>query len=508
MAAYRYFSEGQLKVDPTTGTRCRTGQLNHQFVEQKFIDGTWVGIGDNDGVRYGDVAGAGCRFRDGLRDGDYVVDVELEVAGFLLAENDGWENIGGASGYWYPLKDSAFMAKVLFLGKVSEISGGQMPNKVIGSSDYLTVINATPGAESFQCPNPVAVSLGDEIVTNGTFDDATGWTLDNHWTVGSGKASCDAVSPAGGVHRQISLTVGKTYRVSFEITDYISGAVNYLQDYSTAGTARNSLGVFAQDFIYATGDIPGRQEITATTGFVGSIDNFSIKEVTIVDNDYILADTDHVWFNIDKSQRTVSTAELIGYDLQKTPVKYLDDSPNTLEEIVILKVGEVLTSGERNSLFRYMRLPVLWDNSLNITYGHLKSNRIGHNLWTVYGVNGELVQNGHFDADSIWTKGAGWTISGGKANCNLSANTSLSQVISTTSGKTYRVSFEISNCTTGGLTYVRIGWGAPNSKILITGNGIYTAILDLNLNASNELTFFGTTGDIFSIDNVSVKEVV
>jgi len=101
MAAYRYFHEGQLKEDPTTGTKCRTGQLNHQFVEQKFVGGVWIGIGDNDGVRYGDVAGAGCRFREGMRDGDYVVDVEIEIAGFLLAEGDGWVNCGSVSGaYW------------------------------------------------------------------------------------------------------------------------------------------------------------------------------------------------------------------------------------------------------------------------------------------------------------------------------------------------------------------------------------------------------------------------
>jgi len=101
---YRYFHEGQLKIDPSTGTRCRTGQLNHQFIEQKFVGGVWVGIGDADGVRYGDVAAAGCRFREGIRDGDYVVDVETKVAGFLLAEGDGWTNCGSVEGYWTPLK--------------------------------------------------------------------------------------------------------------------------------------------------------------------------------------------------------------------------------------------------------------------------------------------------------------------------------------------------------------------------------------------------------------------
>ena len=107
---YRYFHEGQFKVDPTTGTKCRTGQLNHQFVEQKFVGGVWIGIGDNNGVRYGDVAGVGCRFREGMLDCDYVVDVETEVAGFLLAEGDGWVNCGEVVG-WTP-EILTYMARV------------------------------------------------------------------------------------------------------------------------------------------------------------------------------------------------------------------------------------------------------------------------------------------------------------------------------------------------------------------------------------------------------------
>lgn len=247
---YRYFSEGQLKVDPTTGTKCRTGQLNHQFVEQKYVDGVWVGIGDNDGVRYGDVAGAGCRFREGMRDGDYTVDVETEIAGFLLAENDGWVNCGSVSGYWYPLKDSVFMAKLLFWGKYSEITAGQMPNKVTGAIDFLTVAGIA-GSETFQCPNTAP---------------------------------------------------------------------------------------------------------------------------------YKNADTDYIWFKIDASQRTTTTAELIGYDFPRTIIKYDNISPYTLREIIILKAGETLTTVEENLLRDYMNLSVWWSNTLS-SHGNVKENRgIGQNF--------------------------------------------------------------------------------------------------------------------------------
>ncbi|MEN6569053.1 MAG: hypothetical protein ABFC18_03470 [Rikenellaceae bacterium] len=96
---------------------------------------------------------------------------------------------------------------------------------------------------------------------------------------------------------------------------------------------------------------------------------------------FIAADTDYIWFKTDASQRTVTTAELVGYDLQRTPVKYDDASPYQIREIAIFKTGETMTATERNNLFKVMWLPILWDNNLNGN-GHIKANRLGQQLWT------------------------------------------------------------------------------------------------------------------------------
>ncbi len=95
---------------------------------------------------------------------------------------------------------------------------------------------------------------------------------------------------------------------------------------------------------------------------------------------YIAADTDYIWFKGDGTQRTVTTNELVSYDLQRTPVKYDDLAPNNIRAILILKAGVVLSDPMRDKLFNNFNLPVLWDNSLN-PYGHIKSNRIGQFLW-------------------------------------------------------------------------------------------------------------------------------
>jgi len=69
--------------------------------------------------------------------------------------------IGGGGGggqswasYW------ASQPEVLFFGLYSDISGGQMPNRKSGSSDYLTVTGAA-GSETYQCPNTAPYITAD-----------------------------------------------------------------------------------------------------------------------------------------------------------------------------------------------------------------------------------------------------------------------------------------------------------------------------------------------------------
>jgi hypothetical protein len=138
---------------------------------------------------------------------------------------------------------------------------------------------------------------------------------------------------------------------------------------------------------------------------------------------YIAADTDYIWFKTDASQRTTTEAELVGYDLQRTPVKYLDGSPNSIQEILIFKLGETLIASERDHLVTYMHLPVMWDNSLSV-YGYVKSNRgATQQLWTpellainydtFTDSNNTLLQNHTMDVGSGWTVINGdWQIQG------------------------------------------------------------------------------------------------
>lgn len=87
---------------------------------------------------------------------------------------------------------------------------------------------------------------------------------------------------------------------------------------------------------------------------------------------YIAADTDYIWFKTDVSQRTVTTAELVGYDLPRTPVKYDNISPNSIKAIMILSSD--ITGTKLDKLHEEFELSLFWSGVENIN-GFVKSNR-------------------------------------------------------------------------------------------------------------------------------------
>jgi len=109
-----------------------------------------------------------------------------------------------------------------------------------------------------------------------------------------------------------------------------------------------------------------------------------------------------------------------------------------------------------------------------------------------------LVTNGAFDADTNWTKGTGWTISGGVATHTGTTAGNLQQVVFE-AGKTYKVHW-----TQGGTGFTAV-----------YGDGLVTLISNSNVAGSYSQTFTSTVGGTLTfrssengptIDNVSVFE--
>ena len=119
---------------------------------------------------------------------------------------------------------------------------------------------------------------------------------------------------------------------------------------------------------------------------------------------------------------------------------------------------------------------------------------------------GELVTNGGFDTDSNWTKGTGWTISGGKAVATSCTNQNLVGALSILIGNAYKVTFTVSDYSGSGTVKPMLGTVGAVSGTVVNANGTYTEILvaDANQNA----IAFRTGGTAFTgkIDSVSLIE--
>jgi hypothetical protein len=115
----------------------------------------------------------------------------------------------------------------------------------------------------------------------------------------------------------------------------------------------------------------------------------------------------------------------------------------------------------------------------------------------------ELITNGDFDTDSDWSK-VNSTISGGTGNLDSTSAQSLLYQNILTDTKTYEVSFTVSNYNGVGQTVFMNDNGYVIQDISTNG---YYEVTFTHITTSGNLIFRARYGGIYSIDNVSVKEV-
>ena len=129
-----------------------------------------------------------------------------------------------------------------------------------------------------------------------------------------------------------------------------------------------------------------------------------------------------------------------------------------------------------------------------------------------YGSQTELITNGNFAADSNWSKESGWTISGGKAVCATSSTNAIYQTGVAVGGNKYRVTYTISDYSSGGIYLDSQGGAAVGvagtDGTLRTSNGTYTEEITI-AKGGNLIVFRGqasTTSDL-KLDDVSVVRI-
>ena len=115
----------------------------------------------------------------------------------------------------------------------------------------------------------------------------------------------------------------------------------------------------------------------------------------------------------------------------------------------------------------------------------------------------ELVTNGDFVTDSDWVKGTGWSISDGKLNAISVNSTSATQSVSSFIGKSFKVTYTISDYSQG---EVRLFLGGAQQTLDRSENGTFTEYITIT-SGNSTLYIQGVNNFTGSIDNVSVKEV-
>jgi hypothetical protein len=119
--------------------------------------------------------------------------------------------------------------------------------------------------------------LGDELVTNGSFSDDSDWFKTSGWSISNGQAIANT-SAYNTLQQVFPIVLGKKYQVKFDIISITSGSISMTLG-SNSGVQRNQVGSYTEiieynSFFASSGPRSG------SSGFVGSIDNVSVKEFT------------------------------------------------------------------------------------------------------------------------------------------------------------------------------------------------------------------------------------
>ena len=228
------------------------------------------------------------------------------------------------------------------------------------------------------------------------------------------------------------------------------------------------------------------------------IDGISKGLRTMVDSEIVIAEFMSAGSGLLKADGTMDDFRVYGRALQSAEIAALQTKEALGGELLWYPCEDASllhtfdASGNENHGAK-----VSWDgvNHIEGAWQNLM-NKYGYNE---PGIGTDVIGNGTFDTDTVWAKGTGWTISGGKA-VSVGASLSISQ-IAVVIGTVYKVTYTISDYVQGSVK-CRVGfeWGAERGA-----NGTYEEVITCSGNTTFYITGF-TGNNELKIDNVTVEE--
>jgi len=116
------------------------------------------------------------------------------------------------------------------------------------------------------------------LISNGTFDDTSYWSITQPSTISINtylrKCSFLNSSAGQGIYKDNILIVGNRYKISLQVTDYVSGSISPYYGVYPSVKANNN-GIFTWEFVAQNTSL----YIYTENGFTGYIDNVHIYEI-------------------------------------------------------------------------------------------------------------------------------------------------------------------------------------------------------------------------------------
>lgn len=150
-------------------------------------------------------------------------------------------------------------------------------------------VKELPGLHRYQTtagdrPTLRGTPTGANLVTNGDFASATGWTLSNGATIGSGSLNFDGVTSTSSgasfaTNSSFSPTAGRVYRVTWTIVSGTSFPIS-INFGGVSGQPASSAGTYVDYITASNGNGLGVIARSSTGARTGSVDNIDIRDVS------------------------------------------------------------------------------------------------------------------------------------------------------------------------------------------------------------------------------------
>ncbi len=178
---------------------------------------------------------------------------------------------------------------------------------VIGTSRFAKALEAVKNllANSGTYQTLIgAKSLGENLISNGTFDSETGWSVGNGWTISGGKAHFSLAGnsltfrtlPQGAPS---SLDAGKTYRITYTLSNMAvqmdaDGVCASFGGQEGAKHTQDQDGTYMDDIVYTGSDPYLYFNVYGAAGGVSSFDLDDVSLCEVLDLAQQAAQTIHL----------------------------------------------------------------------------------------------------------------------------------------------------------------------------------------------------------------------